>query len=68
MRKKIVLATSAVVITAGSIFAFGSSSEKPIARSFAEQCPVECCIGNEESCETTECCAEEGTTCCIPMQ
>lgn len=63
MKKKIILATSAVVITAGSIFAFGSTPEKPVERMAEPKCCSEissCCEGEEESC-----CAYEESACCF---
>ena len=53
MKKKILLASSAVVLTVMSIFAFTAKSvDKPVAKVATEQCPPECCNGTGGNCDT----------------
>lgn len=63
MKKQIILATSAVALTAGSIFAFGNKDEvKTTSKPKREQCPIECCNGKGGNCEPNGC--ESGDTDC----
>lgn len=55
MRKRILLATSALAITAGSIFAYANTGEKVVAKNSTEQCPPECCNGNGGDCCPDQC-------------
>lgn len=61
MKKRIILATSALALTAGSIFALANQSgEKPVAKATTEQCPPECCNGNGGDCGPDHC-EKDGT-------
>ncbi|MBA3681922.1 MAG: hypothetical protein H0W73_12290 [Bacteroidetes bacterium] len=56
MRKKFIFATSALAITAGSIFAMSNQgAEKAIAKTATEQCPPDCCNGKGGNCEPGNC-------------
>jgi hypothetical protein len=57
MRRKIMLAATALALTAGSIFAVSAAgTEKSTAKVAAEQCPPECCNGNGGDCGPESCC------------
>jgi hypothetical protein len=43
MRKGILLATSALAITVGRIFAYANTGDTVVAKNSTEQCPSECC-------------------------
>ena len=61
MKKRIILATSALALTAGSIFALtNQSGGKTVAKATTEQCPPECCNGNGGDCNPGLC--EKGET------
>jgi hypothetical protein len=62
MRKKVVLAASAMAISAGSIFAFSANgSESVVVKKSTEQCPPDCCGGS--GCEPGHC-DKTGDDCC----
>jgi hypothetical protein len=66
MRKRILVAASALALTAGTIFAVSADGgEKTIARASTEQCPPECCNGNSEGCGPNSC-EKGGEACCDP--
>lgn len=62
MKKKILLASSAIAITAGSFFATAGSAEKQVPKTVTEQCTDDCC--EDEPCEPGECEANS-ETCCL---
>lgn len=63
MRKKILLATSALAITAGSIFAYSNTGETVVAKTSTEQCPPECCNDNGGDCNPEQC-EKNSEECC----
>jgi hypothetical protein len=63
MRKKILLATSALAITAGSVFSYANSGESVTARTSTEQCPPECCNGSGGDCGAIPC-GKSTEACC----
>lgn len=64
MRKTIIVATTAVMLATGSIFALsGSGAEKASARAVTEQCPPDCCEGNGGICTPNQC-KTGGPQCC----
>jgi hypothetical protein len=63
MKKRIILATSALAITAGSLFAYANKGETVIAKASTEQCPPECCDGNGGDCGPDHC-GKGGDACC----
>ena len=68
MKKKILLASSAVVLTVMSIFAFTAKSvDKPVAKVATEQCPPECCNGTGGNCDTQHC-DKDAKECCEKKQ
>ncbi|MES2680639.1 MAG: hypothetical protein V4635_12170 [Bacteroidota bacterium] len=64
MKKKILLATSTLALTAGSIFALsGAEEQQTMPRTATEQCLPECCNGNGGDCGTIDC-QKSGADCC----
>ena len=63
MKKRIIMATSALAITAGSLFAYANTGETISAKAATEQCPPECCNGNSGECGPDQC-SSGGDECC----
>lgn len=56
MKRKIILTTTALVFTAGSILALSNrAEEKTTERTVTEQCPPDCCMENSETCTPPNC-------------
>ena len=67
MRKRILVAASALALTAGTIFAVsGEGTERTIAKTATEQCPPECCNGAGGDCGPNSC-QKGGDECCEEM-
>lgn len=62
MKKKILLATSALALTAGSIFAL-TGAEQSNAKVSTEQCSPGCCNGSGGDCGPTDCQRAAGDCC-----
>lgn len=63
MQKKILIATSVLAITAGSIFAYSNTRGTAAAKASTEQCPSECCNGNGGNCGRDQC-EKNNEECC----
>lgn len=67
MKKKIILSTSVMVITAGSIFAFSAGDQRAAEQTLTDPCAVKCCAPGEEQNTNPPCCETEGTNCCSKL-